>query len=220
MLYMDRDTAPDEQEQFEAYQQVLLSAQGKPVIFRTMDIGGDKHPYLNIPRKKTRSSAIAPFPFIPNLPISSALRKLRAILRAGASGNALLMIPMVHSLDQILWIKQELQNVRDAWPHRGYVTPHTCRWGSWLKCLQSALSSIFCEEVDFFSISSNDMTQYLYAVDHPTTRAFQGCITPSHRLFYAWFARSSPQRIVTGNGSAFAGSGESSAAFLFCLGWA
>ncbi len=51
MLYMDRDTAPDEQEQFEAYQQVLLSAQGKPVIFRTMDIGGDKQiPYLNIPR--------------------------------------------------------------------------------------------------------------------------------------------------------------------------
>lgn len=86
MLYMDRDSAPDEQEQFEAYQQVLLSAQGKPVIFRTMDIGGDKQiPYLNIPGKKTRSSAIVPFVFIPNLPISSAPNCARSYAQAPAA---------------------------------------------------------------------------------------------------------------------------------------
>lgn len=86
MLYMDRDSAPDEQEQFEAYQQVLLSAQGKPVIFRTMDIGGDKQlSYLNIPQKKTPSSAIVPFVFIPNLPISSAPNCARSYAQAPAA---------------------------------------------------------------------------------------------------------------------------------------
>lgn len=74
MLYMDRDSAPDEQEQFEAYQQVLLAAGDKPIIFRTMDIGGDKSiPYLNIPRKRTRSSAIARYVFTRNLLACSAL---------------------------------------------------------------------------------------------------------------------------------------------------
>ncbi len=73
MLYMDRDSAPDEQEQFEAYQQVLLAAGDKPIIFRTMDIGGDKSIPLNIPQKRTRSSAIARYVFTRNLLACSVL---------------------------------------------------------------------------------------------------------------------------------------------------
>ncbi|MFP1483988.1 putative PEP-binding protein [Escherichia coli] len=101
MLYMDCDSAPDEQEQFEAYQQVLLAAGDKPIIFRTMDIGGDKSiPYLNIPQEQK--------PFLgyravnlPGICWRSAPNYGR-FLRAASFGNAQLMIPMVHSLDQIL----------------------------------------------------------------------------------------------------------------------
>ncbi len=182
MLYMDRDTAPDEQEQFEAYQQVLLSAQGKPVIFRTMDIGGDKQiPYLNIPQEENPFlgyRAVRIYPEFADL----FRTQLRAILRAGASGNALLMIPMVHSLDQILWIKQELQNVRDALASQGLR--HTARLPLGIMVEVPSVCFIidhFCEEVDFFSIGSNDMTQYLYAVDrnNPRVSGLYNPITPS-----------------------------------------
>ena len=182
MLYMDRDSAPDEQEQFEAYQQVLLSAQGKPVIFRTMDIGGDKQiPYLNIPQEENPFlgyRAVRIYPEFADL----FRTQLRAILRAGASGNALLMIPMVHSLDQILWIKQELQNVRDALASQGLR--HTAHLPLGIMVEVPSVCFIidhFCEEVDFFSIGSNDMTQYLYAVDrnNPRVSALYNPITPS-----------------------------------------
>lgn len=182
MLYMDRDTAPDEQEQFEAYQQVLLSAQGKPVIFRTMDIGGDKQiPYLNIPQEENPFlgyRAVRIYPEFADL----FRTQLRAILRAGASGNALLMIPMVHSLDQILWIKQELQNVRDALASQGLR--HTAHLPLGIMVEVPSVCFIidhFCEEVDFFSIGSNDMTQYLYAVDrnNPRVSGLYNPITPS-----------------------------------------
>ncbi|MGU0016991.1 putative PEP-binding protein, partial [Escherichia coli] len=109
MLYMDRDSAPDEQEQFEAYQQVLLAAGDKPIIFRTMDIGGDKSiPYLNIPQEENPFLGYRAVRIYPEF--AGLFRtQLRAILRAASFGNAQLMIPMVHSLDQILWVKGEIQ---------------------------------------------------------------------------------------------------------------
>ncbi len=181
MLYMDRDSAPDEQEQFEAYQQVLLAAGDKPIIFRTMDIGGDKSiPYLNIPRKRTRSSAIARYVFTRNLLACSALNC--GPFCAPPVSNAQLMIPMVHSLDQILWVKGEIQKAivelkRDGLRHAETITlgimvevPSVCY-----------IIDHFCDEVDFFSIGSNDMTQYLYAVDrnNPRVSPLYNPITPS-----------------------------------------
>ncbi|MGX5086799.1 phosphoenolpyruvate--protein phosphotransferase [Enterobacter sp. UPMP2052] len=182
MLYMDRDTAPDEQEQFEAYQQVLLSAQGKPVIFRTMDIGGDKQiPYLNIPQEENPFlgyRAVRIYPEFAHL----FRTQLRAILRAGASGNALLMIPMVHSLDQILWVKQELQNVREELTSQGLRHTPDLPLGIMVEVPSVCfIIDHFCDEVDFFSIGSNDMTQYLYAVDrnNPRVSPLYNPITPS-----------------------------------------
>lgn len=113
MLFMDRDSAPDEQEQFEAYQQVLLAAGDKPVIFRTMDIGGDKNiRYLNIPQEENPFWAIARCGFIQFAGLFRT--QLRAILRAATFGNAQLMIPMVHSLDQILWVKANCKSAGGA----------------------------------------------------------------------------------------------------------
>jgi Phosphocarrier protein HPr/phosphoenolpyruvate--protein phosphotransferase (EC 2.7.3.9) len=182
MLYMDRDKAPDEQEQFEAYQQVLLSAVGKPVIFRTMDIGGDKQiPYLNIPQEENPFLGYRAVRIYPEF-VHLFRTQLRAILRAGASGNALLMIPMVHSLDQILWVKQELQKVREELVSQGLR--HTSHLPLGIMVEVPSVCFIidhFCEEVDFFSIGSNDMTQYLYAVDrnNPRVSPLYNPITPS-----------------------------------------
>ncbi|EGE1308586.1 phosphoenolpyruvate--protein phosphotransferase [Escherichia coli] len=171
MLYMDRDSAPDEQEQFEAYQQVLLAAGDKPIIFRTMDIGGDKSiPYLNIPQEENPFLGYRAVRIYPEF--AGLFRtQLRAILRAASFGNAQLMIPMVHSLDQILWVKGEIQKAivelkRDGLRHAETITlgimvevPSVCY-----------IIDHFCDEVDFFSIGSNDMTQYLYAVDRNNPR--------------------------------------------------
>ena len=182
MLFMDRDSAPDEQEQFEAYQQVLLAAGEKPVIFRTMDIGSDKNiRYLNIPQEENPFlgyRAVRIYPEFAGL----FCTQLRAILRAATFGHAQLMIPMVHSLDQILWVKSELQKAivelkRDGLRHAATIplgimveVPSVCY-----------IIDHFCDEVDFFSIGSNDMTQYLYAVDrnNPRVSPLYNPITPS-----------------------------------------
>lgn len=182
MLFMDRDSAPDEQEQFEAYQQVLLAAGEKPVIFRTMDIGGDKNiRYLNIPQEENPFLGYRAVRIYPEF--AGLFRtQLRAILRAATFGQAQLMIPMVHSLDQILWVKSELQKAivelkRDGLRHAATIplgimveVPSVCY-----------IIDHFCDEVDFFSIGSNDMTQYLYAVDrnNPRVSPLYNPITPS-----------------------------------------
>nr|WP_318382800.1 phosphoenolpyruvate--protein phosphotransferase [uncultured Enterobacter sp.] len=182
MLFMDRDSAPDEQEQFEAYQQVLLAAGGKPVIFRTMDIGGDKHiPWLNIPQEEN--------PFLGYRAVriyaefADLFRtQLRAILRASAFGQAQLMIPMVHSLDQILWVKSTLNAVRETLNAEGVRIAPVLPLGIMVEVPSVCfIIDHFCEEVDFFSIGSNDMTQYLYAVDrnNPRVAPLYNPITPS-----------------------------------------
>lgn len=142
MLFMDRDSAPDEQEQFEAYQQVLLAAGEKPVIFRTMDIGGDKHiRYLYIPQEENPFLGYRAVRIYPEF--AGLFRtQLRAILRAAVFGHAQLMIPMVHSLDQILWVKSELKKAVRSCMGKGCVTRRIFRWGLWLRCRRSVTSSI------------------------------------------------------------------------------
>ncbi|HFK8745262.1 TPA: multiphosphoryl transfer protein [Escherichia coli] len=160
-----------------------LEAPGdKPIIFRTMDIGGDKSiPYLNIPQEENPFLGYRAVRIYPEF--AGLFRtQLRAILRAASFGNAQLMIPMVHSLDQILWVKGEIQKAivelkRDGLRHAETITlgimvevPSVCY-----------IIDHFCDEVDFFSIGSNDMTQYLYAVDrnNPRVSPLYNPITPS-----------------------------------------
>lgn len=182
MLYMDRQAAPDEQEQFEAYQQVLLAAGDKPVIFRTMDIGGDKQlNYLNIPQEENPFLGYRAVRIYPEF--AGLFRtQLRAILRAGAQGNAQLMIPMVHSLDQILWVKSQLSEVKAELQAEGLRYADSLPLGIMVEVPSVCyIIDHFCDEVDFFSIGSNDMTQYLYAVDrnNPRVSPLYNPITPS-----------------------------------------
>jgi len=182
MLYMDRQAPPDEQEQFEAYQQVLLAAGDKPVIFRTMDIGGDKQlNYLNIPQEENPFLGYRAVRIYPEF--AGLFRtQLRAVLRAGAQGNAQLMIPMVHSLDQILWVKNQLREVKAELQAEGLRYAESLPLGIMVEVPSVCyIIDHFCDEVDFFSIGSNDMTQYLYAVDrnNPRVSPLYNPITPS-----------------------------------------
>ncbi|MFT0698340.1 phosphoenolpyruvate--protein phosphotransferase [Citrobacter meridianamericanus] len=182
MLFMDRDSAPDEQEQFEAYQQVLLAAGDKQVIFRTMDIGGDKNiRYLNIPQEENPFLGYRAVRIYPEF--AGLFRtQLRAILRAATFGNAQLMIPMVHSLDQILWVKNELQKAMVELKTDGLRHASTIPLGIMVEVPSVCyIIDHFCDEVNFFSIGSNDMTQYLYAVDrnNPRVSPLYNPITPS-----------------------------------------
>ncbi|EAM9430677.1 phosphoenolpyruvate--protein phosphotransferase [Salmonella enterica] len=182
MLFMDRDSAPDEQEQFEAYQQVLLAAGEKPVIFRTMDIGGDKNiRYLNIPQEENPFLGYRAVRIYPEF--AGLFRtQLRAILRAAVFGHAQLMIPMVHSLDQILWVKSELKKAIAELKGERLRHAQDIPLGIMVEVPSVCyIIDHFCDEVDFFSIGSNDMTQYLYAVDrnNPRVSPLYNPITPS-----------------------------------------
>ena len=181
-LFMDRDALPTEEEQFAAYKAVAEACGSQAVIVRTMDIGGDKElPYMNFPKEENPFLGYRAVRIYPEF--AGLFRtQLRAILRAASFGNAQLMIPMVHSLDQILWVKGEIQKAivelkRDGLRHAETITlgimvevPSVCY-----------IIDHFCDEVDFFSIGSNDMTQYLYAVDrnNPRVSPLYNPITPS-----------------------------------------
>ncbi|PMI35224.1 phosphoenolpyruvate--protein phosphotransferase [Enterovibrio norvegicus] len=165
MLFMDRSTAPDEQEQFDAYKEVLEAAGDKAVIIRTMDIGGDKPlDYLNLPHEHNPFLGYRAVRIYPQF-LALFHTQLRAILRAAQYGHTKVMIPMIQSIEEIRWVKAQLEIVKAE------LTNDNTPFGAIELGIMVEIPSVafimdqFCKEVDFFSIGSNDMTQYLLAVD-------------------------------------------------------